>query len=29
VYSSALATVSLPHPLGLQFASLAPPALKT
>jgi hypothetical protein len=29
VYSSALATGSLPHPLGLQFASLAPPALRT
>ena len=29
VYSSALATGSLPHPLGVQFASLAPPALRT
>jgi hypothetical protein len=29
VYSSALATGSLPHPLGLQFASLAPPTLRT
>jgi hypothetical protein len=29
VYSSALATGSLPHPLGLQFTSLAPPALRT
>jgi hypothetical protein len=29
VYSSALATGSLPHPFGLQFASLAPPTLST
>jgi hypothetical protein len=29
VYSSALATGSLPQPLGLQFASLPPPTLRT
>lgn len=29
VYSSALATGSLPHCLGVQFASLAPPTLRT
>src|SRR6266508_5743978 len=29
VYSSALATGSLPHPLGVQLASLAPPTLRT
>ena len=28
-YSSALATRALPHPLGLQFASLAPPTPRT
>jgi hypothetical protein len=29
VYSSALATGSLPHCLGVQFASLSPPTLRT
>jgi hypothetical protein len=29
VYNSALATGSLPQPFGLQFASLAPPTLRT
>ena len=29
VYSSALATGSLPHPLGLQLASCPPPTLRT
>jgi len=29
MYSSALATGSLPHPLGVQFASIEPPTLRT
>jgi hypothetical protein len=29
VYSSALATGSLPQPLGVQFASSEPPTLRT